>query len=170
MRAREAPCAHPPPAHPPTHPPTPPLTHPPPTQEEIVPLCRELGIGIVAYSPLGRGFLTGAITNTKDLAEGDFRRSGMPRFEGDNFDKASERAMGCVWTWGRVVACSRRCDRPSTPLDTLTQPAPQPSPLCLPAQNFELVSKVKDMAARKGCTPGQLALAWVLAQVGGRVG
>lgn len=78
--------------------------------------ARELGMGIVAYSPLGRGFLTGAITSPDDFAADDFRRT-MPRFTGENF-----------------------------------------------AKNLELVAHVKKLAARKGCTPSQLALAWVLAQ------
>ena len=53
-------------------------------EEEILPTCRELGIGFVAYSPLGRGFLSGRFTSTDDFGEGDFRRAN-PRFEGDNF-------------------------------------------------------------------------------------
>ncbi|MGQ0615874.1 MAG: aldo/keto reductase [Acidimicrobiia bacterium] len=55
-------------------------------EDEVVPTCRELGIGIVPYSPLGRGFLTGGITSPDDLAEGDFRRNN-PRFQGDNFQR-----------------------------------------------------------------------------------
>ena len=55
-------------------------------EEEILPTIRELGIGLVAYSPLGRGFLTGSITNTEDLAEGDFRRAN-PRFQGQNLQR-----------------------------------------------------------------------------------
>ena len=78
--------------------------------------CREHGIAFVAYSPLGRGFLTGAITKPDDFAEDDYRRYN-PRFTGENFTK-----------------------------------------------NLALVDKVKKFAADKGCTPGQLALAWVLAQ------
>jgi len=85
-------------------------------EDEIVPACRELGIGVVAYSPLGRGFLSGAIRSLDDLAEDDWRRF-MPRFQGENFGK-----------------------------------------------NLELVDRVEEMAGRKGCTPAQLALAWVLAQ------
>jgi aryl-alcohol dehydrogenase-like predicted oxidoreductase len=85
-------------------------------EAEIVPACRELGIGLVAYSPLGRGFLSGAIKSLDDLAEDDWRRF-MPRFQGDNFGK-----------------------------------------------NLELVDRVEKLAASKGCTPAQLALAWVLAQ------
>jgi aryl-alcohol dehydrogenase-like predicted oxidoreductase len=54
-------------------------------EDEIVPTCRELGIGIVPFSPLGRGFLTGAITSTDSLSEGDMRR-GLPRFAADAFD------------------------------------------------------------------------------------
>ena len=53
-------------------------------EEEILPTCRELGIGFVAYSPLGRGFLSGRFTSTEDFEEGDFRRAN-PRFQGDNF-------------------------------------------------------------------------------------
>jgi aryl-alcohol dehydrogenase-like predicted oxidoreductase len=87
-------------------------------EDEIVPACRELGIGLVAYSPLGRGFLTGAIRSINDLAEDDWRRHN-PRFEGDNF-----------------------------------------------AKNLELVERIERLAADKGCTPAQLALAWVLAQGG----
>ena len=78
--------------------------------------CRRLGVGFVPYSPLGRGFLTGAITRPEDFAEDDYRRSS-PRFQGENF-----------------------------------------------AKNLALVDKVKTFAAEIGCTPGQLALAWVLAQ------
>ena len=85
-------------------------------EDDIVPACRQLGIGVVAYSPLGRGFLTGAIRNVDDLAEDDWRRF-MPRFAPENFQK-----------------------------------------------NLELVQKVEGLAADKGCTPAQLALAWVLAQ------
>lgn len=55
-------------------------------EDEILPACRELGIGFVAYSPLGRGFLTGKIRNVDDLAPDDFRRNN-PRFQGDNFQK-----------------------------------------------------------------------------------
>ncbi|HEY3723784.1 MAG TPA: aldo/keto reductase [Acidimicrobiia bacterium] len=83
---------------------------------EMVPLARELGVGIVPYSPLGRGFLTGQITSVDDFDADDFRRVN-PRFMGDNF-----------------------------------------------ARNLELVEQVRAIAAAKECTPGQLALAWVLAQ------
>jgi aryl-alcohol dehydrogenase-like predicted oxidoreductase len=55
-------------------------------EDEILPTCRELGIGFVAYSPLGRGFLTGAITSVDDLAADDFRRT-TPRFQGENFQR-----------------------------------------------------------------------------------
>jgi len=79
-------------------------------------LCEELGIAFVAYSPLGRGFLTGAIGSIDDLAPDDVRRQ-HPRFQGENFRK-----------------------------------------------NLELVDAVRAMAREKGCTPAQLALAWVLAQ------
>ncbi len=77
---------------------------------------RELGIGFVAYSPLGRGFLTGQIQTLDDLDEDDFRRQN-PRFQGENFKR-----------------------------------------------NFELVERVREIAVEKGCTAGQLALAWVLAK------
>eukprot|EP00891_Asterochloris_glomerata_P003515 jgi/Astpho2/3515/Aster-06429 len=56
-------------------------------EESIIPTCRELGIGIVAYSPLGRGMLTGAIKSAADLHESDGRAVRMPRFQGENFDK-----------------------------------------------------------------------------------
>lgn len=85
-------------------------------EDEILKTCAELGIGFVAYSPLGRGFLTGQFRQPEDIPEGDFRRN-HPRFQGDNFYK-----------------------------------------------NLELVEKVKQIADTKGCTPGQIALAWVLAQ------
>jgi aryl-alcohol dehydrogenase-like predicted oxidoreductase len=83
---------------------------------ELLATVRELGIGFVAYSPLGRGFLTARITSLEDLAENDWRR-GMPRFEKKNFRR-----------------------------------------------NMELVERISALAAKKGCTPAQLALAWVLGQ------
>ncbi|WP_010186888.1 aldo/keto reductase [Sphingomonas sp. PAMC 26605] len=85
-------------------------------EAEILPVVRELGIGFVPYSPLGRGFLTGQFAKPEDLPEGDTRRA-HPRFQGAAF-----------------------------------------------AKNLELVAAIKEMAAAKGCTPAQLALAWVLAQ------
>jgi aryl-alcohol dehydrogenase-like predicted oxidoreductase len=85
-------------------------------EDEILPAVRELGIGFVAYSPLGRGFLTGRFKKPEDLAPDDWRRNN-PRFQGENFDK-----------------------------------------------NLQLVSEIEAMAREKGCTPSQLALAWVLAQ------
>jgi aryl-alcohol dehydrogenase-like predicted oxidoreductase len=85
-------------------------------EEEILPTVRELNIGFVAYSPLGRGFLTGQIKRFEDLAPDDWRRTS-PRFQGENFDR-----------------------------------------------NLSLVRKVEEMAAKKGVTASQLALAWVLAQ------
>lgn len=85
-------------------------------EDELLALCAELGITFVAYSPLGRGFLTGAIRSEEDLASDDWRRTN-PRFQGENFQK-----------------------------------------------NLELVTAVQEMAAEKGCTPAQLALAWLLAQ------
>jgi aryl-alcohol dehydrogenase-like predicted oxidoreductase len=85
-------------------------------EDEIFATVRELGIGFVAYSPLGRGFLTGQIKSIDDLAADDYRRYS-PRFQGENFSK-----------------------------------------------NLELVTRVTELAREKGVTPGQLALAWVLAQ------
>src|SRR5438132_10600223 len=85
-------------------------------EEEILPTCRELGIGFVAYSPLGRGFLSGQLRRYDDLAPDDWRRSN-PRFQGENFQR-----------------------------------------------NLDLVARVEAIAREKGCTPSQLALAWLLAQ------
>lgn len=83
-------------------------------EESLLDLCRELGITFVAYSPLGRGFLTGAIRNPEDLDADDWRRHN-PRFQGENFDK-----------------------------------------------NLTMVEHIRQLAEAKGCTPAQLALAWVL--------
>jgi len=55
-------------------------------QADVIPTCRELGIGIVAYSPLGRGFLTGTVRSIKDLHEKDWRVVRMPRFQGENLE------------------------------------------------------------------------------------
>ena len=85
-------------------------------EDELLGLCAELGIAFVAYSPLGRGFLTGAIRRVDDLAPNDWRRAN-PRFQGENLD-----------------------------------------------HNLALVEAVSAIAREKGCTPGQLALAWLLAQ------
>jgi len=85
-------------------------------EDEILPTVRELGIGFVAYSPLGRGFLSGRFRSPDDLPEDDFRRSN-PRFQGENFDR-----------------------------------------------NLALVERVEELATEKDCMPGQLALAWVVAQ------
>jgi aryl-alcohol dehydrogenase-like predicted oxidoreductase len=68
-------------------------------EDEILPTCRELGIGFVAYSPLGRGFLTGAITSVDDLAADDFRRT-TPRFQGENF----QRNLDLVTRIGELAA------------------------------------------------------------------
>ena len=84
---------------------------------ELLDTVRELGIGFVPYSPLGRGFLTGAITSPDAFAADDSRRTRMPRFQGEAFEA-----------------------------------------------NLRLVEHVKALAAEKGCTPAQLALAWVLGQ------
>ncbi|HZT75820.1 MAG TPA: aldo/keto reductase [Vicinamibacterales bacterium] len=83
-------------------------------EDELLPLCRELGITFVAYSPLGRGFLTGRYRSPDDFPPDDYRRKS-PRFQGDNFQK-----------------------------------------------NLDLVRHIETMAARKGCTAAQLALAWLL--------
>jgi aryl-alcohol dehydrogenase-like predicted oxidoreductase len=85
-------------------------------EDEVVPAIRELGIGFVAYSPLGRGFLSGRIRSTADLADDDFRKY-HPRFQGENFQR-----------------------------------------------NLDLVAQVDEIAAERGVTPGQLALAWVLSR------
>jgi aryl-alcohol dehydrogenase-like predicted oxidoreductase len=85
-------------------------------EDEVLPTLTELGIGLVAYSPLGRGFLSGRFTSPEELDEGDFRRYG-PRFTGENLQA-----------------------------------------------NLQLAERVKELAAEKGVTPGQLALAWVLAR------
>ncbi|MGW7422599.1 aldo/keto reductase [Streptomyces sp. NPDC054813] len=85
-------------------------------EDEVIPVCRELGIGFVPYSPLGRGFLAGRFSSPDDLDANDWRRTG-PRFTGDNLEA-----------------------------------------------NLRLADKVKEIAAEKGVTPAQLALAWVLAQ------
>jgi aryl-alcohol dehydrogenase-like predicted oxidoreductase len=85
-------------------------------EDEILPAIRELGIGLVAYSPLGRGFLSGRIHSVDDLEASDFRRAN-PRFQGENFQK-----------------------------------------------NLDLVERVEELAATKGCTAAQIALAWALAQ------
>jgi aryl-alcohol dehydrogenase-like predicted oxidoreductase len=83
-------------------------------EQEIIPLLRELGIGLVPFSPLGRGFLTGTAKRAEEYPEGDYRR-GDPRFQGENFD-ANVRAAGVV----------------------------------------------RELAAKRGATPGQVALAWLL--------
>ena len=85
-------------------------------EAEILPTCRELGIGFVPYSPLGRGFLTGQFRSPDDLPADDYRRNS-PRFQGEAFGK-----------------------------------------------NLDLVKEIEAMAADKGCSPAQLALAWVLAR------
>ncbi len=83
-------------------------------EEEILPTLEELGIALVAYSPLGRGFLSGRFSSPEELDESDFRRYG-PRFTGENL-----------------------------------------------RENQKLVGRVRELAAEKAITPGQLALAWVL--------
>jgi aryl-alcohol dehydrogenase-like predicted oxidoreductase len=85
-------------------------------EPEVLPACRRLGVAFVAYSPLGRGFLTGAIKSPDDFDTDDYRRFN-PRFQGENFTR-----------------------------------------------NLKLVDRVRKLAADAGVTPGQLALAWVLAQ------
>jgi len=83
-------------------------------EPRIIPLLRELGIGLVPFSPLGRGFLTGAAKRAEDYPESDYRH-GDPRFQGENFDR-----------------------------------------------NVQAAARVREMAAQKGATPGQIALAWLL--------
>ncbi|MFD2886673.1 aldo/keto reductase [Chitinophaga cymbidii] len=83
-------------------------------EAEVLPAIRELGIGLVAYSPLSRGFLSGEFQKPEDIKD---NRAHMPRFQGENFYR-----------------------------------------------NLELVEKIRALAAEKGCTPSQLAIAWVLAQ------
>jgi aryl-alcohol dehydrogenase-like predicted oxidoreductase len=85
-------------------------------EAEIVPTCRELGVGLVPYSPLGRGLLTGTVSSLDELQGDDFRRT-QPRFQGDNLER-----------------------------------------------NLELVAVVREIAAGHDATPGQVALAWLLAQ------
>jgi aryl-alcohol dehydrogenase-like predicted oxidoreductase len=85
-------------------------------EQDIIPVLRELGIGLVAFSPLGRGFLTGTAKRAEDYPKGDYRR-GDPRFQGENFDA-----------------------------------------------NVRAASVVREIAADRGATPGQVALAWLLAQ------
>jgi aryl-alcohol dehydrogenase-like predicted oxidoreductase len=86
-------------------------------EDEILPTVRELGIGFVPYSPLGRGFLTGRWRSVEDMPENDTRSARFPRFAEENFEK-----------------------------------------------NLELADRVREVAEGKGITPGQLALAWLLAQ------
>lgn len=85
-------------------------------ERDVVPACRELGIGLVPFSPLGRGLLTGTVTSLDALADNDFRRSN-PRFKDGNLER-----------------------------------------------NLELVEVVNEIAAERGCTPGQVALAWLAEQ------
>jgi len=87
-------------------------------EEEILPTVRELGIGFVAYSPLGRGFLTGQIQRPEDLAEGDWRKN-HPRFQGDNFAKNLDLVR-------RVAALARRkgCTPGQLALGSLQKPSP----------------------------------------------
>ena len=85
-------------------------------EEGVLDTCRALGIGFVAYSPLGRGFLTGRFRSIDDLAPDDWRRNN-PRFQGENFQK-----------------------------------------------NLDLVARVEALARKKGCTPAQLAIAWLLSR------
>ncbi len=72
-------------------------------EERVLPACRELGVGFVPYSPLGRGFLTGRITSVDDLADDDFRRNS-PRFQGDNFQRNLDLVAAV-----RTMAAEKRC-------------------------------------------------------------
>jgi len=83
-------------------------------ESRIIPLLRELGIGLVPFAPLGRGFLAGSVKRAEEYPEGDYRR-GDPRYQGENFDA-----------------------------------------------NMRAASAVRELASRKGVTPGQIALAWLL--------
>jgi len=83
-------------------------------EARIIPVLRELGIGLVPFSPLGRGFLTGTAKRAEEYPESDYRR-GDPRFQGENFDR-----------------------------------------------NVQAAARVHELATRKGATPGQIALAWLL--------
>ena len=85
-------------------------------ETDILATCRELGIGFVAYSPVGRGFLAGRFKSNEDIVSGDFR-SNHPRFQGENLQR-----------------------------------------------NIKFLERIEEIAAKKKCTPAQLALAWVLAQ------
>ena len=85
-------------------------------ETEVLPVCRELGIGFVSFCPLGRGFLTGRIKSSKDFSAEDMRQE-LPRFQEENLQK-----------------------------------------------NTELVKGIEEISVKKGCTPSQLALAWLLAQ------
>jgi aryl-alcohol dehydrogenase-like predicted oxidoreductase len=85
-------------------------------EKAVVATCRELGIGLVPYSPLGRGLLTGSISSVEQLSDDDFRRT-LPRFEAANLER-----------------------------------------------NLALVEVLRDIAATHDATPGQVALAWLLAQ------
>lgn len=130
-----------------------PLPSAPALQEELLPTLRELGIGIgmVAYSPLGRGFLTGAIKSPADLADDDWRK-GQPRFTQEAIDKAR-----CA-----VLRCAALCCGDSTHgLCVWGSVAKLLLPLwwCLWLQNLKLVEEVKALAAAKGCTPGALRAA-----------
>jgi len=84
-------------------------------EDGVIPLLRELGIGLVPFSPLGRGFLTGTVQRAEAMPEGDFRKTNDPRLRGENFDA-----------------------------------------------NLRIVDAVQALARRRGATPGQVALAWVL--------
>jgi aryl-alcohol dehydrogenase-like predicted oxidoreductase len=85
-------------------------------KNDVLATCRELGVSVVAWSPIGRGFLSGQVKSFDELDADDKRRQ-HPRFQGDNF-----------------------------------------------AKNLELVDKIKEIAEKKGITPAQLCLAWLLAQ------
>lgn len=85
-------------------------------QINLLATCRELGVAVIAYSPLGRGMLTGRFQSVNDFEDGDVRKY-LPRFAGGNFEK-----------------------------------------------NLKMVNELKTLAGRKGCSPGQLTLAWILAQ------
>ena len=102
-------------------------------EDEVLPAIRELGIGLVAYSPLGRGFLTGTFPSPEDFAEGDFRRHN-PRFQGENFERNLE-LVDRVQRAGRGPRLRRRarwrspgcCTRATT---SCRSRAPSGAPTC----------------------------------------
>ena len=100
-------------------------------EDEIVPTCRELGIGIVPYSPLGRGLLTGTVTSVDELAEDDFRR-GQPRFQGENLRGTSPPSRSCGGRRGPRATRARWRWPGWRPRATTSCPSPAPARAALP--------------------------------------